>query len=133
MSLTDPIADLLTSLRNASRAGKEHVDVPASKLGQAIVERLKEEGFIQNWRLLKEVNPQGILRIYLKYAPGRRPILREIRRISKPGSRMTVTKNKIPKVLSGIGLTLLTTSKGVLTDAQARTQGVGGEVICKVW
>ena len=133
MSLTDPIGDLLTCLRNASRAGKPQVDVPASGLGQALLECLKQEGFIQNWRLLKEGNPQGTLRAYLKYTRQRTPILRQLRRVSRPGSRITVSKTRVPKVLSGIGISILTTSKGVLTDSQARAQGVGGEVICQVW
>ncbi len=132
MSQTDPIGDILTALRNGSRAGKPQVDVPASRLGSAVIECMKQEGFIQNWRLLKEGNPQGILRVYLKYTKERRPILREIKRVSKPGSRVYKGKGEIPKVYSGIGVAILTTPKGVLTDAQARLEGVGGEVICYV-
>ena len=133
MSLTDPIGNVLTAVRNASQARKPQVEVPASKLASSILECLKSEGFIQNWRLLKEGNPQGILRVYLKYTKDRRPILRHIRRISKPGLRVYVGKDKLPKVLSGIGLAILTTPSGVLTEAQARAQGVGGEVLCYVW
>ncbi len=133
MSQTDPIGDMLTRIRNGSRAGKPQVDVPASRLGTAIADCLKQEGFIQNWRLLKEGNPQGILRVYLKYTKDRRPILRQIRRVSKPGLRIYVGKAKVRKVLSGIGTSILTTPKGVLTDTQARLQAVGGEVICHVW
>lgn len=132
MSQTDPIGDILTALRNGSRAGKPQVDVPASRLGSAVIECMKQEGFVQNWRLLKEGNPQGILRVYLKYTKERRPILREIKRVSKPGSRVYKGKGEIPKVYSGIGVAILTTPKGVLTDAQARLEGVGGEVICYV-
>lgn len=132
MSQTDPIGDILTALRNGSRAGKPQVDVPASRLASAVVECMKQEGFIQNWRLLKEGNPQGILRVYLKYTKERRPILREIKRVSKPGSRVYKGKREIPKVCSGIGVAILTTPKGILTDAQARLEGVGGEVICYV-
>ena len=132
MSQTDPIGDILTALRNGSRAGKPQVDVPASRLGSAVIECMKQEGFIQNWRLLKEGNPQGILRVYLKYTKERRPILREIKRVSKPGSRVYKGKGEIPKVYSGIGVAILTTPKGVLTDAQARLEGVGGEIICYV-
>ena len=133
MSLTDPIGDMLTSIRNASRAGKPQVDVPASKLGAAIAECLKQEGFILNWRKMSEGNPQGLLRIYLKYTRDRRPILRQIRRISTPGRRFYRPKGRIPKVMSGIGVTILTTPKGILTDNQAKAEGVGGEVICEVW
>ena len=133
MSQTDPIGDLLTAIRNGSRQGKPQVDFPASRFGSAIVECLKQEGFVQNWRLLKEGHPQGLLRVYLKYTKSRRPILRHIRRISKPGLRIYVPKGKIPKVLSGIGIGVLSTPEGVLTDAQARQRGVGGEVICHVW
>ncbi|MBI3322347.1 MAG: 30S ribosomal protein S8 [Candidatus Omnitrophica bacterium] len=133
MSQTDPIADLLTCLRNGSRAGKPQVDVPASRLGSAIVECMKQEGFVQNWRLMKETGPQGVLRVYLRYNRDRKPILRQIRRVSKPGLRIYVGRNKVPKVYSGIGIAILTTPKGVMTDAQARQQGLGGEVICQVW
>ena len=133
MSQTDPIGDMLTRIRNGSRAGKPQVDIPASRLGTSIAECLKQEGFIQNWRLLKEGNPQGILRVYLKYTKDRRPILRQIRRVSKPGLRIYVGKAKVRKVLSGIGTSILTTPKGVLTDTHARLQAVGGEVICHVW
>ena len=109
------------------------MDVPASRLGTAVVECLKQEGFVQNWRLLKEGDPQGVLRIYLKYTPSRRPIVRQIRRVSRPGLRIYRGKGRLPKILSGIGMAILTTPKGVLSDAQARAEGVGGEVICQVW
>ena len=133
MSQTDPIGDLLTRVRNGSRAGKEQVDAPASRMGTALMECLKQEGFIQNWRLLSEGTPQGTLRIYLKYTKARKPILRQIRRVSRPGLRIYTGKDKIRKVYSGIGISILTTPKGILTDDQARAQKVGGEVICHVW
>jgi len=133
MSQTDPTGDLLSAIRNASRAGKPHVDFPASRLGCAIADCLKKEGFVQNWRSLKESHPQEVLRVYLKYTKERKPILRHIRRISRPGQRVYVPKTRLPKVLSGIGTAILTTSSGVLTEEQARAQGVGGEVICYVW
>lgn len=133
MSQSDPIGDMLTAIRNASRAGKPQVDVKASKLGSAVVDCIKQEGFVQNWRLVQEGTPQGTLRIYLKYTKDRKPILRHIRRISKPGLRIYKGKADIKKVLSGIGMAILTTPKGVLTDTQARLQGVGGEVICYIW
>ena len=133
MSQTDPIGDLLTRLRNGSRAGKAQVEVPASKMGSALAECLKQEGFILNWRKIGEGNPQGLLRVYLKYTNARKPILRQIKRVSRPGLRIYAGKDKLPKIYSGIGITILTTPKGILTDAQARAQGVGGEVICHVW
>lgn len=133
MSLTDPIGDMLTRIRNGARAGKPQVDVPASRLGSAIVECMKQEGFIQNWRLMKEGGPQGVLRVYLRYTRERKPLLRQIRRVSKPGLRIYVGKRKVPKIYSGIGIAILTTPKGVMTDAQARSQGLGGEVICHLW
>lgn len=132
MSLTDPIGNLLVAISNGSRAGKPQVDVPASRLGTAVVECMKSEGFIQNWRFLKEGNPQGILRVYLKYTRDRRPIIREIQRISKPGRRLYRGKDRLPKVRSGIGIAILTTPQGIVTDSQARQQGIGGEVICYV-
>lgn len=133
MGLTDPIGNLLVAIQNASRAGKLQVDIPASRLGAALVECLKQEGFVQNWRLLKEGNPQGILRVYLKYTQHRKPILRNVRRISKPGRRIYVGKDRIQSVLSGIGISILTTPKGVLTGSQAKAEGTGGELICHVW
>ena len=133
MSLTDPIGDMLTSIRNASRVRKPQVDVPASGFGADLLECLKREGFIQNWRKLLEGNPQGTLRVYLKYTKDRKPILRQLSRISKPGLRVYRRKKEIRKVYSGIGIAILTPPKGVLPDAQARAEGVGGEVICHVW
>ncbi len=135
MSMTDPIADLLTSIRNASRAGKPQVDAPCSRFGTAIAETLKKEGYIQNWRRISEGTggPQGILRIYLKYTSNRRPVLQSIRRVSRPGLRIYVGKRKIPKVFSGIGTSIISTPQGVLTGEQAKAQGIGGEVICHVW
>ena len=133
MSLTDPIGNLLTSIQNGNWARKPHVDVKASRLGTAIADCLKREGFILNWRLMKEGDPQGLIRVYLKYTKDRRPIIRKIRRVSRPGLRIYVAKTKIPKVLSGIGTAILTTPQGVLSNSQAKAQGVGGEVICHVW
>ena len=123
----------MTRRRNGSRAGKVQVEVPASKMGSALAECLKQEGFILNWRKIEEGNPQGLLRFYLKYTKARKPILRQIKRVSRPGLRIYASKDKLPKIYSGIGITILTTPKGILTDAQARAQGVGGEVICHVW
>ncbi len=133
MSLSDPIGNLLSSLANASRSGKMHVDVPSSKFGAAIVECLKQEGFVQNWRQISPENVQGSLRIYLKYTKDRKPILRAIRRVSRPGLRIYVPKTKVPRVLSGIGMAILSTPKGVYSDSQARAEGVGGELLCRLW
>ncbi len=130
---TDPMSELLTALRNASQAQKAQVEIPASRLKAAVLECLKQEGFIQNWRLLKEGNPQGVLRVYLKYTKSRRPVLRCIRQVSKPGLRIYVPTGKIPKVLSGLGISILTTPRGVLSGQEAKRQGVGGEVLCHVW
>ena len=124
---------MLTRIRNGTLSGKPQVEFPASRLGAAILECMKQEGFVQNWRLLKEGNPQGLLRVYLKYTKERKPILRQIRRVSKPGLRVYVGKRKIRKIYSGIGISILTTPKGVMTDTQAREQGLGGEVICHLW
>lgn len=133
MSQTDSISDLLVAVRNASHAKKPQVDVPASRFGSAILECLKQEGFIRNWRLMPEGTPQGVLRVYLKYTRDRRPILRHVRRVSKPGLRVYVGKAKIPRVLSGIGVSILSTPAGVFSDKQARAQGLGGELVCQVW
>ena len=133
MSVSDPVSNLLVAIRNASHAGKPHVDVPMSKLSSAIVDCMKEEGFVQNSRKLAGENPQGTLRVYLKYTKDRKPILRHIRRVSKPGLRIYVPKTKVPKILSGIGMSILSTPQGVISDDQARAQGIGGELICHVW
>lgn len=132
MSQSDPIADLLTAVRNASRARHEKADLPDSRLGRAIMEILKREGFIQNYRLV-EAKPRAILRIYLKYTKDRRPVLTNLTRVSKPGLRAYVGRDEIPAVFSGMGLSILSTSKGVLTGAEAKAHGVGGELLCKVW
>ena len=132
MSLTDPIGDMLTSMRNGSRVGKPLVEVPASRLKSAILDCMKREGFIQNWRLLEGTGAQGTLRIYLRYTKDRRPLLREIRRVSKPGLRVYRSKDRLTRVWSGLGVAILTTPKGVITDGQAREENLGGEVICYV-
>jgi small subunit ribosomal protein S8 len=132
MTLTDPIANILTIIRNAIRAKKETVDIPASKIGEAIMDILKKEGYIDNFRRIQD-NKQGLLKIYLKFDQKKRPAITGLKRISKPGLRVYVGRDKIPHVLNGLGLAILSTSKGVLTDAQAREQKVGGEVLLYVW
>jgi small subunit ribosomal protein S8 len=129
---SDPIADLLTRIRNASRAEHEKVDIPASRLKVRVVEILKDEGFIKNYRLLEDTK-QGTLRVYLKYNPGNEKIISGLVRVSTPGRRVYVTHDKIPTVLGGMGVTIVSTSRGVLTDREARKQKVGGEVLAYVW
>jgi len=132
MSMSDPIADLLTRIRNASRAEHEKVDIPASKLKVRITEILKEEGFIKNFRLIED-KKQGTLRVYLKYGPGNEKIISGLVRVSKPGRRVYVGKDKIPSILGGMGVAILSTSHGVMTDRAVRKQQLGGEVLAYVW
>tara|TARA_B100000686_G_scaffold340682_1_gene416755 strand:+ start:4060 stop:4455 length:396 start_codon:yes stop_codon:yes gene_type:complete len=131
MSMTDPIADLFTRIRNALMAGHAKVDIPNSNLKTRISGILKEEGFIKGHRVFED-NKQGILRVYLKYQH-EQPVIRGIKRISKPGRRQYVSRNQIPKVLNGLGVAILSTSSGVLTDEACRAKGVGGEVLGHVW
>ncbi len=131
-TVTDPIADMLARIRNGSMAEHEKVDIPASKLKLRIAELLKEEGFIKNFRLIED-RKQGILRIYLKYGPGQERVITGLRRVSKPGRRLYVAADKIPSVLGGMGVAILSTPRGVMPDREARRQRVGGEVLCFVW
>ena len=128
---SDPIADFLTRIRNASRAEHEKVDIPSSKLKLRMAEILKDEGFIKNFRIIED-NKQGTLRVYLKYV-GSEKIISGIVRVSRPGRRIYVTKDKIPTILGGIGVAILSTSAGVMTDRQVRKQHLGGEVLAYVW
>jgi small subunit ribosomal protein S8 len=130
--LSDPIADFLTRIRNASRAEHEKVDIPSSKLKLRMAEILKDEGFIKNFRVIED-NKQGMLRVYLKYGAGSEKIISGIVRVSRPGRRIYVTKDKIPTILGGMGVAILSTSHGVLTDRQVRKQHLGGEVLAYVW
>jgi len=132
MSMTDPIADLLTRIRNASMAKLQKVDIPSSNLKVSLANVLKAEGFIKNFKVIAD-NKQGVLRVYLRYIDEKEPVIKEIKRISKPGSRVYVGCEDIPSVKSGMGIAILSTSKGILTDKSAREAGVGGEVICTVW
>jgi len=132
MSMSDPIADLLTRIRNASSAEHEKVDIPSSKLKVRITEILKEEGFIKNFRLIED-KKQGTLRVYLKYGPGNERIISGLVRVSKPGRRVYVDKDKIPSILGGMGVAILSTSRGVMTDRAVRKQHLGGEVLAYVW
>ena len=130
--VTDPIADMLTRLRNCSLAEHEKVDIPASKLKVRIAEILKDEGFIKNFRLIEDQR-QGVLRVYLKYGPGQERVITGLKRVSKPGRRLYVAADKIPSVLGGMGVAILSTPRGVLTDRESRKVKVGGEVLCYVW
>lgn len=129
--MTDPIADLFTRIRNSVRAKQDKIEVPGSTLKARIVELLKEEGFIKNFRVIKD-NKQGVLRIYLKYVEDE-PVIRGIRRVSKPGRRVFVKHDKLPKVLNGLGIAIVSTSTGVWSDQVCREKGVGGEVLGYVW
>jgi small subunit ribosomal protein S8 len=132
MSMTDPIADLLTRIRNAAGAKHQKVDVASSNLKVNIATVLRAEGFIKNFKVIAD-NKQGILRIYLKYIDDKDSVINEIKRISKPGSRVYVGSDEIPRVKNGMGIVILSTSKGILTDKSAQEAGVGGELLCTVW
>lgn len=132
MQITDAIGDMLTRIRNAGVAKHETVDVPASNIKKAIAEILLEEGFVKNIEYIED-NKQGVIRITLKYATAKKHVISCIKRISKPGLRVYANKNEIPKVLGGLGIAILSTSRGIMTDKKARTEGVGGEVLAFVW
>jgi small subunit ribosomal protein S8 len=132
MGMTDPIADMLTRIRNALMASYNSVDVPGSRMKINIAKVLKSEGFIKNFKLIDD-KKQGIIKIYFKYDEKGEPIIDGLKRISKPGCRIYAKSDKIPKVLNGFGINILSTSRGIITDKQAREMGVGGEVICSVW
>jgi len=129
---SDPIADMLTRVRNAITARHPKVDVPASKLKTEIARILKEEGYIANYKVAEE-GVKKVIKIYLKYAPDNSPVITKIERVSRPGCRNYAGKNEIPRVQGGIGISILTTPQGVMTGRRARKEGVGGEVLCKVW
>ena len=130
--LTDPIADMLTRIRNANHQRHESVDIPASKIKLAIAEILKEEGYIADYEVIEE-GAQGTIRIRLKYINEKERVITGIRRISKPGLRIYVNSNELPTVLGGLGIAIISTSAGIMTDKKARKEKVGGEVICYVW
>ena len=132
MQITDPIADMLTRIRNANSAKHETVDVPASNMKKEIARILLEEGFIRGYDVIED-GKQGIIRIQLKYGQTGERVISGLKRISKPGMRVYAAKDEVPKVLNGLGISIISTSKGILTDKQARKEGVGGEVICYVW
>ena len=132
MNLTDPIADMLTRIRNANSIGKDRVDIPASKVKTSIGELLKDEGFINDVKLV-ERKPQNMIRVYLKYGDNDEKVISGIKRISKPGLRVYVGSDELPQVLGGLGIAVISTSQGVMSDKEAREKGIGGEVLCYVW
>lgn len=132
MVMTDPIADYLTRIRNANMVYKETVEIPSSKLKKSLSEILKREGYIKDFEFVED-GKQGIIRLYLKYGAGKDRTITDIKRISKPGLRVYAQKDEIPRVLGGLGIAIISTSKGIVTDKDARREGVGGEVICYVW
>ncbi|MBI5167380.1 MAG: 30S ribosomal protein S8 [candidate division NC10 bacterium] len=132
MSTTDPIADMLTRIRNANIALHDKVDIPSSRLKVEIARILKEEGFIKAYKVIDD-RKQGILRIYLKYGPGNERVIAGLERVSKPGLRVYTKMVKVPQVRGGVGVAILSTPKGVLTNKAAREAAVGGEVLCYVW
>jgi small subunit ribosomal protein S8 len=132
MSMTDPVADMFTRIRNGSKEKFEKVDVPSSKLKREIVKILKDEGFIKNFKVVTEDHGDEMIRIFLKYDATKKGII-NIKRVSKPGRRVYVGIDRIPSVMSGLGISILSTPKGILTDKAARKANVGGEVLCYVW
>ena len=131
MTMTDPVSDLLTRIRNACEARHETVDIPSSRLKLELARILKEEGYISNFSLVQD-NKQGIIRIQLRYAAGRSPVISSLQRVSRPGCRVYARKSEIPAVLGGMGISILSTSQGIFTGKQAQEKGLGGEVLCTI-
>ncbi len=132
MVMTDPVADFLTRIRNGNMVMHETVEAPSSKIKVSIAEIMKEEGYIKDYEYIQD-GKQGIIRVYLKYGPNKEKVITGIKRISKPGLRVYVKKDEIPKVLGGLGTAVISTSKGLMTDKSARKTGLGGEVVCYIW
>ena len=132
MSMSDPLADMLTRIRNAGMVRYETVDVPMSNLKVGVAKVLREEGYIRDYKIIED-NTQGTLRIELKYGPKDEKVLSGLRRVSKPGLRKYVRADDIPQVMSGLGISILSTSKGIITDREARRLRIGGEVLCEAW
>lgn len=132
MVMTDPVADFLTRIRNGNMVMHETVEVPGSKIKRSIAAIMREEGYIKDFEYIED-GKQGIIRIYLKYGPDKKKVITGIKRISKPGLRVYVKKDDIPRVLGGLGTAVISTPKGLMTDKNARKQGLGGEVICYIW
>ncbi len=132
MVMTDPIADMLARIRNANLVGHEKVEIPASKVKRAIAEILKREGFMRDAEFIDD-DKQGVIRLFLKYGKNQERVITGLKRISKPGLRVYVNHDNIPRVLGGLGLAIISTSKGIVTDKEARKMHVGGEVLCYIW
>lgn len=130
--ITDPIADFLTRIRNANQVYRERVEIPASNMKKSLAEIMKCEGFIKTYEVVDD-GKQGILCLYLKYGPNRQKVISGLKRISKPGLRVYVKKDEVPRVLGGLGVAVISTSRGLMTDKQARQEGLGGEVVCYIW
>ena len=131
--VTDPIADMLTRIRNGHMAHHDKVDIPASKIKQAMVRILKEENYIKNYKVVDGKGKRPIIRVYLKYDPNGKPIINGLKRVSKPGRRVYVGKDEHPRVLGGLGISILTTNRGLMVSRKAEQMGIGGEVLCNVW
>ena len=132
MQITDPIADMLTRIRNANTAKHETVDIPASNMKKAIAEILNEEGYIASYQVIED-GKQGVIRIALKYGPNKEKVISGLKRVSKPGLRIYAGAEELPRVLKGLGIAIVSTSKGIMTDKAARKQNIGGEVLAFVW
>ena len=132
MVMTDPIADMLTRIRNANSVYHDKVEIPASKIKQAVVQILKDEGFVRDFDMIAD-GKQGMIRVSLKYGPNREKVITGIKRISKPGLRVYAKKEQLPRVLGGLGIAIISTSKGIMSDKLARKEGLGGEVLAYVW
>ena len=132
MTMSDPIADMLTRIRNANTAKHDTVDIPASKIKLAIAEILLNEGYIKKFEVIED-NRQGVIKIWLKYGEGKKQVISGLKRVSKPGLRVYANKEDMPRVLKGLGIAIVSTSKGIMTDKQARRENVGGEVLAFVW
>ncbi len=132
MVMTDPIADLLTRIRNANIAYHETLEIPASKMKQSMLQVLKDEGFIRGFEYIED-GKQGVLRLQMKYGVNKERVISGLKRISRPGLRVYARRDEIPRVLGGLGIAILSTSHGLMTDKQARQSGIGGEVVCYVW
>jgi len=132
MAISDPIADMLTRIRNAAKAKFNSADVPASKLKTELARVLKDEGYIKNYKFIQD-GKQGVLRIYLKYGPGQKATIYGIERVSKPSRRVYTKSKDIKPIFNGMGISILSTSRGIMTDKKARQENVGGEVLCNIW
>ncbi len=133
MAMSDPIADMLTRIRNAGTASHRKVDIPASKMKLEIARILLKERFIANYKFLEDDGPQGLIRVYLKYTPSDEPVITGLERVSKPGLRRYCRAGDVPRVLGGMGVSILSTSRGIMTGREAKAVGVGGEILCSVW